>query len=293
MSQRTLLDQILEPGGLRVCFQPIVSLAPDVPPQGERAAGGAWQLHSLECLVRGPRNTNVESPNVLFEYVRNKRAETQVDRACVARILEVSRSVPEHIKLSVNVHASTLGRDKAFPEFLAECAAANRISPARIVVEIIEQLPFWDRPIFLRVLEGVRQIGVAIALDDVGLGHSNFQMMLDCQPNSFKIDRYLIQGINEHSARQAVLESIAQLARKLGVQIVAEGIEDRADLDFVKSLGISFFQGFYFSPPLSLEELAASEAFSAAFSAKNAPLPTDLTSCGGDAIVSHKATYHR
>ena len=89
-------------------------------------ASGAPQLYALECLIRGPRETNVERPVVLFDYVRRKRAEAAVDRACIETALAAAGHLPFCPRLSLNVHASTLGRDLGFPAFLLDRASGGR-----------------------------------------------------------------------------------------------------------------------------------------------------------------------
>jgi len=96
----TLLDRLLLPGAFRVVFQPILSY-------DQRG----WQIHALEALVRGPRGTHMEYPEVLFEYVRRKSAEAVVDRHCVAEVMKAARPLGSQITLSINVHAATLEQD--------------------------------------------------------------------------------------------------------------------------------------------------------------------------------------
>src|SRR5262249_2947951 len=96
----TLLDRILEPGGLSVRFEPILDVVGDEP-----------RLHYLEGLIRGPRGTTVEAPDILFEYVRKKGSAAVVDRACIAAILGAARALPRHVSVAFNVHASTLALD--------------------------------------------------------------------------------------------------------------------------------------------------------------------------------------
>ena len=122
-------------------------------------------------------------------------------------------------------------------------AEANCIAPARLVVEIVEHTPFWNESIFAGSLAELRRAGVRIALDDIGVKHSNFRMALDCRPDYFKIDRYLVEGCRDDSSRRAVLESIAGLARKVGARVVAEGVSNPADLGAVTDLGIDLVQG--------------------------------------------------
>lgn len=248
MSGSKLLHTLLEPGGLRAVFQPIF----DVSAHEKR-------LHSLECLIRGPVGSNLEKAPVLFEYVRRKREEILIDRACVSTALRAAARLPWEPLLSVNVHASTLGRDPDFPLFLSDAAALYTISLDRLTVEIVEHTPYWDGPVFLRSLDAIRAMGVRIALDDIGLGQSNYRMILDCRPEFFKIDRYFAHGCHEDPYRRAVLESIVHLADKFEARIVAEGVEREQDFHTVKAVGIDLIQGFLLSPAITPEALIESD----------------------------------
>ncbi len=204
-SEPTLLDAILAPGGLRISLQPIFDLS-----------GPSERVAAVECLARGPAGTNLERANVLFEYVRRKKEETVVDRACVLAGLTVAGTLPHAIDIDVNVHASTLGRDPGFVSFLEEAAGGVGVDPSRIVVEIVEHFPYWDSVAFFDSLQAIRAAGMRIALDDVGAGNSNFSMMIDVEPDFLKIDRYLITGCDSHKYRRVVLESVHHLASRTG-----------------------------------------------------------------------------
>lgn len=244
MSELSLLDTILEPGGLSVVFQPVY----EVRPEGRR-------LHALECLIRGPRGTNLESPDVLFEYARLKQAEDLVDRACISTVLEAASQLPGDPHLFINVHASTVACDRQFVTLFVETAEAHQISLGRLTVEIVEHAPCRDDRSFHRALDRLREMGVWIALDDIGQGHSNYRRVLDCCPDYVKIDRYFVQGSHADFRRRAILESASHLARKLRARVVAEGVEEVADLHTITALGIDLIQGHLFSPALSSEQL--------------------------------------
>jgi EAL domain-containing protein (putative c-di-GMP-specific phosphodiesterase class I) len=241
-----LLDVLLAPGRLSVLFQPMFEVGTTTP-----------HLHALECLIRGPRGTNAERADVLFEYVRRKRAEAAVDRACVAAALADAGHLPGEPRLSLNVHAATLGRDPGFRAFLLEQAREARIEPRRLVVEIVEHAPRLDVPSFRRALAALREAGITIALDDVGLGQSNFKMMLDVRPDIYKIDRYLVSGAWSDPYKQVILDSLARMVRRLEARAVAEGVEDHHELVAVEAAGIDLVQGFLFARPLSRADLLA------------------------------------
>jgi EAL domain-containing protein (putative c-di-GMP-specific phosphodiesterase class I) len=128
----------------------------------------------------------------------------------------------------------------------------------RVVVEIVEHAPPLDVPGFRRCLEELREAGVAIALDDVGLGQSNYKMILDVRPEIYKLDRYLVAGALSDPYRQIILDSLARMVRRLEARAVAEGVEDSKELVAVESAGIDLVQGFIFARPMPRRELVES-----------------------------------
>jgi len=242
----TALDAVLAPHAISILFQPIFEVR-----------CGHGRIDSLEALARGPAGTHVHKAGVLFEYARRKGAEVAVDRACLVAVFEALGGVGGEPRVSLNVHASTLGRDPEFPAFLADLAAAHAVDLARLTVEVVEHALPWDGAVFQCVLRGLRDIGIRIALDDVGLGQSNYRMVLECRPDYFKVDRYIVSGCHRDEHRAMVLRSVAELARGFGGRVVAEGIEDPADLRTVEALGIDLIQGFLLSPPLEAAAIPA------------------------------------
>lgn len=260
MGSKLLLDDLLAPGGLRTVFQPIYRVTPE----------RSFELLALECLTRGPRGSTMERPDILFEYARRKREEETVDRAAVRTALETVQELPKTLRFSVNVHASTLGREEGFVSDLIEIAEELEFDLERLIVEVVEHTPYLDRGIYLRSLEKLRKLGVGIALDDLGLGQSNFRMILDTAPDLLKLDRYLVQGCGEESGRRAVLESISLLGQRIGAGIVAEGVEEPSELRTVLGLGIDGIQGFLLSGPVAADCVA-----SLAATPPDVPIPPD------------------
>ena len=240
----SMLDRILAPGGLRCYAQPIV-----------RICGASCAVAGVECLSRGPRGTPFESPAVLFDYARRKAVECDVDRVAIATALASAQSLPGSLGIAVNVHASTLGRDARFVDFLVGVARQCEIELSRLTVEVVEHSPVWNATEFLHSLRLMRELKIRIALDDVGTGQSNYRMILDAEPDCFKIDSYLVQTAHADYKRRSMLASIVQLARDLGSSVVAEGVESAADLESVLDLGITLIQGYIFSRPLPIVEL--------------------------------------
>jgi EAL domain-containing protein (putative c-di-GMP-specific phosphodiesterase class I) len=236
VSSSPILDAIVAPGGLSVAFEPIMEVRPT-----------SRRRHGVSASVRGPRGTNVEEPAVLCEYARRKRAESQLDRAAVRATLDAARVLPSDLAVCVKVHASTLGQDHEFISFLADEADTRAIALSRLVLEIVEQGPAVDGPCITDALDALRHLAVGVALSDVGLGQSSYRMVLDCRPNYFKIDGYVVQGARHDFYRRAVLESMQDLARKFGARVIAEGVASEADLQTVAGAGIELAQGALFA----------------------------------------------
>jgi EAL domain-containing protein (putative c-di-GMP-specific phosphodiesterase class I) len=264
MQTSRLWDLILEPQGLTTVFQPIFE-----------SRGGARRLYALEALTRGPKQTNIERSDILFEYVRRKRREAEVDLLSIASALRQVRGLPGKPCLSLNVHAVTLESEERLPQWLTELAAEYAVPLDSLIIEIVEHAPPWSGPNFLHNLDRLRNLGVRIALDDVGLGQSNFRMIVDCQPDLLKIDRHFVDGAHADPLRRAVLESISDLACRLGARAVAEGIEDECDLATVSAAGISLLQGYLLCRPCTTRALKKMDFMIS---------PEHLHELGGDAL---------
>jgi EAL domain-containing protein (putative c-di-GMP-specific phosphodiesterase class I) len=248
MTPRTLLQRLLEPGGLQSLFQPIYAVG-----------SGAPKLQALEALTRGPEGSNGAKADVLFEYVRLKKAEAAVDRACLAAALQTGGHLARGARLALNLHASTLARDRAFPRFLGDLCARLAVDPRRLTCEILEQGPALDSAGFQVALGELRELGVRIALDDLGVGASNLRMLLEVKPDYVKLDRFFVTGAAADRSRAAVLEAMSLLARRLGSDVVAEGVEGPAELDTVTGYGIKLVQGNLFCPAVTVAELCRRE----------------------------------
>ncbi len=108
---KSLMERVLEPGAITAMFQPIVSILEEEP-----------RIVAVEGLARGPKGSTLESPDILFEFARRKNEESIVDRAAISSILREARKLPSDLLLHLNVHASTLGRDGRFAEFVKKSA---------------------------------------------------------------------------------------------------------------------------------------------------------------------------
>lgn len=218
-------------------FQPIIE-----------ATDNGHALHAVECLTRGPRGTAIEEAYPLFEYVRIRGLEAEMDCACATQAIETVLCHGEE-RISINVHPKTLGERRDFVRLLIRQCVACKVDPSRLIIEIGEQAPALNERAFRRAVAALRHHGVRIAIDDVGHGYANYKSILDCKPEYLKIDRYFVQQVSEDASRRAVVKSICDLAGHFGSAVVAEGVERQEDHDTLRDMGISLFQGFLYGRP--------------------------------------------
>lgn len=232
------------PGPLGTVLQTIVDTTGDVP-----------SLFAVECLTRGPRGSKLEQAPPLFDYIRRRGLETEADCEIVGRALRAAAGRAPRIAL--NVHPSTLADDDGkFVRCLLKQAEAAGVDPSEIIVEVGEHAPASDPIAFGDALRILREHRVAIALDDVGYGYSNYRAIIDCHPDYLKIDRFFVHGASSDPAKIAIVQSILHLAGFFEARVIAEGVETIEDHDALRELGIELFQGFLFSRPAPPEPRA-------------------------------------
>jgi EAL domain-containing protein (putative c-di-GMP-specific phosphodiesterase class I) len=106
-----------------------------------------------------------------------------------------------------------------------------------------------ERNEILHLLEHYKKEGFCLAIDDFGVGFSGFKLLYEFTPDVIKIDRFFLNGICEDRKKRIIVEHIIQLAKELGVKIIAEGIERQSELDVCRALGCQFVQGYLIQRP--------------------------------------------
>ena len=160
------------------------------------------------------------------------------------------------LRLSLNVTAA----DVAEPHFTEEMAgkiAVTRFRPELLTLEITEQSLVADLERSAGRLRPLTDLGVRIALDDFGAGFCNFHYLKRLPLHYLKLDRSMVEGIEESASDLAVLRGIMAMARALGLEVTAEGIERESQREVIAREGCTSWQGFLGAHPMSAEEFAA------------------------------------
>ncbi|HUG84815.1 MAG TPA: EAL domain-containing protein [Euzebya sp.] len=211
------------PGALTIAFQPIVDIH----------AGGIVGHEALSRITAG----TFGGPLPWFTAARRTGLAVALEtKACIAALRSIPR-IPEDQFISVNLSPEALMSD-------AVRGHLNAVDPARVVLELTEEADAPDLSTQTAHIDELRRRGMRLAIDDIGAGYSSISRILHLQPDFLKVDRGLVQGCATDPMRRYVLEVFASLAQKQGGEVVAEGVEDREDLDVVHQIGIRYVQGY-------------------------------------------------
>jgi len=128
------------------------------------------------------------------------------------------------------------------------------ISPENLKLEITETVFMQDREFHLEMLRKLRKFGFKIEVDDFGSGYSSLNMLKDIKADVLKIDMGFLRETENHIRSRVILNSIINMSRKLGMQVVSEGVEKQEQIEVLKEMGCDFFQGYFFSKPIKVED---------------------------------------
>lgn len=160
------------------------------------------------------------------------------------------------LKVSVNV-ASKHFANPGFVDWIETAVKEARFDPAMMEIEITEDALLWSLDRAERALNRLHEIGFSISIDDFGKGYSNIARLARLPVDHLKIDRSIVAGAQESERLYAIMSCIIAMARQLGCQTVAEGVETLQQAEFATKLGADVLQGYYFSGSLPPEALLA------------------------------------
>ncbi len=220
---------------MAIAVQPIVEL-------------GSRRVHAYEALARFGRRRADRSPAGWFALADELGERVALERACLGAALELFPGRPAGTLLSVNLSVSGLG-DETTQELLAAAAAEHPAGLDGLIVEITEEALVAEGGEADEAIAALRGHGVCIAVDDIGAGYSGLRQITAVVPDYLKLDRSLCAGIHLDADRAALVSALSGYAEKVGSLLVAEGIEQRAELDCLAALGVPLVQGFHLARP--------------------------------------------
>ncbi|MDD2395969.1 MAG: GGDEF domain-containing phosphodiesterase, partial [Sphaerochaeta sp.] len=177
------------------------------------------------------------------------------EQAC-RQLIAFQQTCQERLTMSVNLSVVQL-KDARIVENMKKILKKTGVDVHALQIEITESATFLDEPILLERIFELKQLGLSLAFDDFGTGHSSFSRLKTYPIDQLKIDIEFVQGITTGSDKdKALIKSIIQTAKNLGMEVLAEGVETEEQLQFLSLHGCDKVQGFYFSKPLKVEEIS-------------------------------------
>jgi diguanylate cyclase (GGDEF)-like protein len=229
-------------------YQPIISI--------NSAAVLGW-----EALIRGPENSYFRYPGNIFSFAEAEGLLFPLEKICRESAFNNLGGIGLGQKIFVNVHPNTIN-DPTFTEGETMRIIQNlHIQPENVVFEITERHHIKDFMSLNRTLTHYRDQGFLVAVDDVGCGFSNLQSIAEIRPDYIKIDMSLVRGIHKDRAKTALMETFVTFAAKIGCEIIAEGIEEEAELALLADIGVHYGQGYFFGRPVSPKQIIHDDAY--------------------------------
>lgn len=221
----------------------------------------------MEALIRWKKKGTLIFPDEFIPIAESsslilKIGEEIVNRSCAMFSQLLQKNATCHTsRISVNLSAKHFSNPQLIP-LLKNALKNNQLSPKYLELEITETALIENIGEVRDILHEIGDLGIQLAIDDFGIGYSSLSYLKDLPINRLKIDKSFINSCMYDYNSQSIIASIISLAHRIGLEVVAEGVETEEQKQFLEKHHCDEFQGYYFSRPISPEEL---EAFLAEF----------------------------
>ncbi|MDY0323935.1 MAG: EAL domain-containing protein [Candidatus Carbobacillus sp.] len=201
-----------------------------------------------EMLVRGyGKDGQHIAPLTLIEAAKARNRLFAFDRAARLTAVETAQNIDGLI--FINFIPTVIYRPEHCLSSTLEAVRRYKIAPDKIVFEVVESDQIKDMQHLKNILTYYRHHGFRFALDDVGEGYNGLRALAYLEPDFIKLDRSYVNDIHKHLRHQTIAKAILDIAQSMGAFALAEGVEKEEEWHFLKSLGYTHFQGYYFAKP--------------------------------------------
>ncbi|WP_418641254.1 EAL domain-containing protein [Sulfurimonas sp. ST-27] len=219
------------------------------------------KIVGLEALIRWIHpQKGLINPNDFIPFCEETGLILEIDKYMlthsIKQILKWQQKGLEFGKVSVNVSTKKIESGNYIEE-LAYTVERLQFDTALLELEILEGQIMKDPQKSIDILNKIQNLGISVSIDDFGTGYSSLSYLKKLPVNKIKIDRSFITDVPKNKDDVAIVKTIISLAKNLGLQIIAEGVETKEQLDFLVQEGCYDIQGYFFSKPLPVDECEA------------------------------------
>lgn len=198
-----------------------------------------------ECLVRMRDGDRVLSPFFFLDIAKQTKQYFGITRAVVSQAFEKFKDLDAEVSINLSINDML---DEEMSTYILMMLDRYKIG-SRVIFEIVESEYIENFEGVLKFITSIKKYDCKIAIDDFGTGYSNFEYLIKLKPDFLKIDGSLIRNIDTDKNAHLVVSTIVDFSHKLGMEIVAEFVENEKIFKIVKELGIDYSQGYHFSAP--------------------------------------------
>ncbi|MBU1075841.1 MAG: EAL domain-containing protein [Spirochaetes bacterium] len=228
-----MLKRIINKAEIKIVFQPIIDISNK-------------KILGYEALTRGPKKSEMENPEILFNIATEGNLVWELERLCREKALSYLPRFKEHQYIFINSEPEVIYD----PRFQAlEILKNSNIEPQYIVLEITERTAIKNFQAFKSALTFFKSKGFKISIDDAGAGYSSLKSIALLNPDFIKFDINLIRNIDSNLIKQNLVLALMDIALRIKANVIAEGVETNEELLTIKNLGVKYAQGFYFARP--------------------------------------------
>lgn len=205
------------------------------------------EIIKYECLARVKDKGKIISPFYFINAAKQLGVITQITKTMLKKSCKAIANT--ELGISINITKDDL-LESYLPSMLLDLTKEHNLKKSQITLEVLEEISVFGTDEVVNELLLLQKEGYLIALDDFGSENASFCRMLDLNIDIIKIDGMFIKNIATHKNSKLIVEGITYLAKLFNYKIVAEYVHNEETLEIVKSLGIKYSQGYYFSEPL-------------------------------------------
>ncbi len=210
-------------------------------------------VYGFEALLRIKDNNNKYSPKVVFDITKRISLDFYVDALC--REEAIARYRQNKLKLFININPNFIKSELYKKGTTLKLVLENDIDPKNIVLEITESEKADDISMLEDAIGYYKSCGFSIAFDDFGTGYSSLELISKIQPDYIKFPIELVKGISRSKLKWQIVRGILDMAIKNGIKTIAEGIENKDDLETIISLSVDYSQGFLLGRPSMSQDI--------------------------------------
>ena len=245
--RKEALEYIIRNKQIRCVFQPIISLKDG-------------NVLGHEALSRITCESEIASPDMMFNLAGEFNRLWDLELLCRTKALEAAYRFmipPYSKKLFLNVNPNIMHDENFKKGFTREFLMQYHVEPQNVIFEITERNVILDMGGFLSTIDHYRSQDYKIAIDDAGAGYSGLNLISDVNPSYIKLDMKLIRDINTDKLKYALVKGMVELSKTANINLIAEGIESKEELETLIVLGVQYGQGYFIQMPSSeLEDIA-------------------------------------